>query len=461
MKCDHCGREIEALGHTCRRCDGTFCTQCRLPESHDCVALKIKKAEQQLKHEADQVEPWFKDDFRLSNVDASDPADQSRKQPDDEKKEPIAECERCGTPLRDHEIAGCPHCDEVYCGEHIGGHRSKCFDPPTAGASTDQTDKAPDTKSENAESEERKRRTVDRPAKDESESHGDTLDNVHEDKKRGENLREAAKEAENKRYPNTEGSPDVAPDGSINHHSVNKSKKPRNESTDSSGFSDAFSLVLDVPMWLVSSVAGFAKHVFRYPVDSVWKVTKLALIVGAVLLVAGQIGVGPVGSSPGEIVSPLVDAASNATEPRQLDEQKVERLVREGINEKRAERGLAGLSSLASLQERARLHSVDMVEHDELAHDLPGSTTDERLEMANCDIGGENVAQSWYQERVETSEGEVYIGDEETLAEELVAQWMNSPGHRENLLRQEWSQTGIGIELTEDDKIYATQKFCA
>lgn len=431
MECDHCGREIETLEYTCRRCDGTFCTKCRLPESHDCVVLKVEKAERRLKREEDQVEPWFKDDFRLSNVDASDPSDKSRKHPADEKPEPTAECQTCGTPLRDHEIAGCPYCEEVYCGEHIGAHRSKCFDPPAAGTTT------------------------------ESENHGDTLDKVHEDKKKREKLREAAKRAESKRYPDAKSSPDVAPDGSINRHGSNKSQKTRDESTESSGLSNTFSLVVGMPMWVTSSVASYVKHAFRYPVDSIWKVTKLALILGVVLLLAGQIGVGPVGSSPGEIVSPLADAASNATEPRQLDEQKVERLVREDINERRAERGLSRLSPSASLQEQARLHSVDMVEHDELAHDLPGSTTDERLAIANCNFGGENVAQSWYQEQVETSDGEVYIGDEETLAEELVTQWMNSPEHRENLLRQEWSQTGVGIELTESDKIYATQMFCA
>ncbi|WP_123620480.1 CAP domain-containing protein [Halorubrum sp. CSM-61] len=403
MECDHCGRELKALEYTCSRCNGTFCTKCRLPESHDCVALEVEKAERRLKREEGDVGPWFKDDFRLSNVDASDSTKRTRKHPADEKPKSTAECQTCGTPLRDHEIAGCPYCGEVYCGEHIGAHRSECFDPPTAGAPTDQQENDVDTA----------------------------------------------------------GSPDVAPDGSIIRDSSDKNQMSKDENSESSGFSNAFWLVVGVLMWLASSVTGFVKRVFTYPADSVWKATKLALIIGVALLLAGQIGVGPVGSSPGEIVSPLADTALNATEPGQLDEQKVERLVREDINERRAERELSRLSSSVSLQEQARLHSVDMVEHDELAHDLPGSTTDERLAMANCNFGGENVAQSWYQKRVETSEGEVYIGDEETLAEELVTQWMNSPGHRENLLRQEWSQTGIGIELTEDDKVYATQKFCA
>ncbi|MDB2265505.1 CAP domain-containing protein [Halorubrum ezzemoulense] len=172
-------------------------------------------------------------------------------------------------------------------------------------------------------------------------------------------------------------------------------------------------------------------------------------------------GIGPVDTSPGELASPLADAAANATNPAEIDEQQVERLVREGINERRADRGLTSLSSSASLQEQAQLHSEDMVGHDELAHNLPGSTTEERLSMASCDTGGENVAQTWYQNRVDTAEGERYIDDEEELAESLVTQWMNSPPHRENLLRKEWSDTGVGIELTDDDKVYATQLFCA
>ncbi|WP_162528387.1 CAP domain-containing protein [Halorubrum distributum] len=213
-------------------------------------------------------------------------------------------------------------------------------------------------------------------------------------------------------------------------------------------------------MAIVSRIAGAAKAIYRYPMTSLWNLTKIVLLVGIVVILAGQVGIGPVDTSPGELASPLADAAANATDPVEIDEQRVERLVQEGINEQRADRGLTSLSSSASLQEQARLHSEDMVSHEELAHDLPGSATEERLTTANCAAGGENVAQTWYQERVDTAGGERYIGDEEELAESLVTQWMNSPPHRENLLRQEWSETGVGIELTDDDKVYATQLFC-
>ena len=59
MECDHCGREIGEFEYDCSRCDGVFCTEHRLPESHDCIGLKVEKAERELKRQEGQTEPWF------------------------------------------------------------------------------------------------------------------------------------------------------------------------------------------------------------------------------------------------------------------------------------------------------------------------------------------------------------------------------------------------------------------
>lgn len=59
MDCDHCGREIGQFEYDCSRCDGVFCSEHRLPESHDCIGLKVEKAERELKREEGQTEPWF------------------------------------------------------------------------------------------------------------------------------------------------------------------------------------------------------------------------------------------------------------------------------------------------------------------------------------------------------------------------------------------------------------------
>lgn len=55
------------------------------------------------------------------------------------------------------------------------------------------------------------------------------------------------------------------------------------------------------------------------------------------------------------------------------------------------------------------------------------------------------------------------VTNESELAEIIVTQWMESTGHRENILRPEWNSEGIGVAIddTEDDTVvYVTQNFC-
>lgn len=58
--CDNCGDNLSGFNYDCSKRDGTFCTKCRLPESHDCMGLKMEKAERELKREAGESEAWFK-----------------------------------------------------------------------------------------------------------------------------------------------------------------------------------------------------------------------------------------------------------------------------------------------------------------------------------------------------------------------------------------------------------------
>jgi uncharacterized protein YkwD len=38
---------------------------------------------------------------------------------------------------------------------------------------------------------------------------------------------------------------------------------------------------------------------------------------------------------------------------------------------------------------------------------------------------------------------------------------MDSEGHRETLLNEDWEEIGVGIAVTEEDKVLATQTFCS
>lgn len=56
------------MAYTCSRCGQKFCVSHRHPESHDCVDLEAERKIRQIRRKADQSEPWFKDEFQLSNV---------------------------------------------------------------------------------------------------------------------------------------------------------------------------------------------------------------------------------------------------------------------------------------------------------------------------------------------------------------------------------------------------------
>jgi len=38
--------------------------------------------------------------------------------------------------------------------------------------------------------------------------------------------------------------------------------------------------------------------------------------------------------------------------------------------------------------------------------------------------------------------------------------WMDSPGHRKNILTPHWRNEGVGVFLSPDEKVFITQNFC-
>jgi uncharacterized protein YkwD len=60
-------------------------------------------------------------------------------------------------------------------------------------------------------------------------------------------------------------------------------------------------------------------------------------------------------------------------------------------------------------------------------------------------------------------EGATVIYDWKSLddiAQQAVVGWMNSPGHRQNILTEHYILEGIGVAFGPDDKVYVTQNFC-
>lgn len=151
-----------------------------------------------------------------------------------------------------------------------------------------------------------------------------------------------------------------------------------------------------------------------------------------------------------------------------LERTGIEREVHERVNERRVDHRVGTLGFDEDLREVARYHSREMAEGGFFAHTSPGGEDlGDRYEQFGYDCrvpagdgryatGGENLY------RIEFPSGAY---DEEEIAEEAVEGWMNSDGHRENLLADHWQNQGIGVSITEiDDEdavaVYVTQNFC-
>jgi uncharacterized protein (TIGR03000 family) len=120
-----------------------------------------------------------------------------------------------------------------------------------------------------------------------------------------------------------------------------------------------------------------------------------------------------------------------------------EQEVLELTNQERDKAGLPRLRSHAKLARAAREHSANMARLGQLAHTLEGKGPAERLaELGYQSFGwGENVA-----------------GGQRTPQEALQS-WMNSPGHRGNILSSDFTEIGVGIAGNNQGGFYFTQVF--
>ena len=159
-------------------------------------------------------------------------------------------------------------------------------------------------------------------------------------------------------------------------------------------------------------------------------------------------------------------AVAEPIEDEPLDTEEVERIVVEETNEVRAERGLKRLETDGPLRSGARSHSSDMARNGYVGHETPeGELPFERYgECSDGGYAGENVASAWYGKNFVYDEAEVptlHLSSEREVAEHLVRAWMDSEGHRETLLNEDWEEIGVGIAVTDENKVLATQAFCS
>ncbi|MDG6219174.1 MAG: CAP domain-containing protein [Candidatus Thermoplasmatota archaeon] len=157
-----------------------------------------------------------------------------------------------------------------------------------------------------------------------------------------------------------------------------------------------------------------------------------------------------------------------------IDISRLETRIHSLINDARRDNGLSALSFDSRLADIARKHSQDMAEHDYFSHtNLAGEEPTDRAEKAGypCrkDFGtyymygvAENIFQGYLYGTVYYTNGIVTDIDYYTLeeiAQDTVNGWMNSPGHRKNILTSTYDREGIGVAISDDEKVYVTENF--
>ena len=168
------------------------------------------------------------------------------------------------------------------------------------------------------------------------------------------------------------------------------------------------------------------------------------------------------------------DANSNSRSQPSIDNTALAKRVHELINQQRNRQGLSSLSFDSSLATIAKGHSQDMARNNYFEHDnLQGLSPTDRGNQAGypCrkDYGSYytyGLAENIYQNNLYdkwTNYNGVYSYDwntQEEIAQSTVDGWMNSPGHRKNILTSSYDREGVGVAIATDDKVYITQDFC-
>lgn len=136
-------------------------------------------------------------------------------------------------------------------------------------------------------------------------------------------------------------------------------------------------------------------------------------------------------------------------------EAEVEELIIVLVNDERQQFELATLSEDSLLTSLAREHSTSMVENDFFGHERYPGERPLSYNMSPGTIRGENLAKMPTRQVIPGP----YLSLQE-VCEWAVSGWMDSPGHRANILEPRYTETGVGVSFSDGwDYLYITQIF--
>ncbi|MDF2840895.1 MAG: hypothetical protein K0Q99_1667, partial [Clostridia bacterium] len=168
--------------------------------------------------------------------------------------------------------------------------------------------------------------------------------------------------------------------------------------------------------------------------DSMWKIASKY-----------QVGVSEIISSNPQITNPnMIYPGQKLTVPTMQGIKALESEVVRLVNIERSKQGLQPLKENWELSRVARYKSADMATKNYFSHTSPTYGSPFRM-MESFGIkyssAGENIAYG------------------QKTPQQVMTAWMNSPGHRSNILSPSYSQIGVGYATNKSGTAYWTQMF--
>lgn len=158
-----------------------------------------------------------------------------------------------------------------------------------------------------------------------------------------------------------------------------------------------------------------------------------------------QVGLSEIISANPQIKNPaLIYPGQKLTIPSIPDVKSQEDEVIRLVNIQRANAGLQTLTQNWQLSRVARYKSQDMIDKGYFAHTSPTYGSPFKM-MESFGIrysaAGENIAMG------------------QRTPSEVMNAWMNSPGHRNNIMSPSFTQIGVGLAKDKNGRMYWTQMF--
>ncbi|QZY54507.1 SafA/ExsA family spore coat assembly protein [Crassaminicella profunda] len=168
--------------------------------------------------------------------------------------------------------------------------------------------------------------------------------------------------------------------------------------------------------------------------DSMWKIA-----------VKYEVGLSEIIASNPQIKNPaLIYPGQKLNIPNIQDIKTLENQVIKLVNIERSKKGLPALKSNWQLSRCARYKSQDMINKNYFSHQSPTYGSPFKMMESfglKFSSAGENIAKG------------------QRTPKEVMNSWMNSPGHRSNILSSSFSEIGVGLAKDKYGRCYWTQMF--